>query len=466
MRAPISPLVCVALLLLLPGCATRSLVMPPPPLQVEGTWSRSYLPGPAGAWWQRWNDPLLETLIRQAHDSNPDAAVTAARLAQARAGEAVAGAARSPAVTVDAGAGRRGTSRQIRAQESALGQSVKGVRNQFNLEARVAYELDWLGRNRIAAEGAVAQTAAARYDSAAARIALTAEVVEAYADIAIAGQQIELARAQASVATDAEAAERKRLAAGLSNARGLRAREDGTAETARALADAKRARKQATDRLALLLGKPAHQFAEPAVNAALLSQPLTLQADQPVHVIERRPDVQAAWQRVVAATSEAERARLERYPRITLTAGAGLVSESLRRWLQRDALGWVLGAAGALPLIDGGRLQAQAGQALALSQEREADYRKTVLTALQEAESALVQFEFTGGELEQAASAARRREADERNARHELTAGRISRIPLADAERATLEARESFVRAQRSHLQSYVLLRRVLADAA
>jgi outer membrane protein TolC len=101
-----------------------------------------------------------------------------------------------------------------------------------------------------------------------------------------------------------------------------------------------------------------------------------------------------------------------------------------------------------------------------LSQEREADYRKTVLTALQEAESALIQFEFTGGELEQAASTARRREADERNARRELTAGRISRIPMADAERATLEARESFVRAQRSHLQSYVLLRRVLADAA
>ena len=464
MRLLISSLACVALLL--PACATRSPVSNLLPLQVDGIWSRLHLPISEDVWWARWNDPLLEALVRQAQGNNPDAAVTAARVAQARAGENVAESARSPTMTVNAGTERRGTSGQLQAQEAQSGSPVRGVRNQLSLETRLAYELDWLGRNRISAQGALAQTAAAQYDAAAARIALTAAVVEAYADIALAGQHIELAGAQARVTADAEAAERKRMVAGLSNARSLRVREDAVVGAARGLADATRARKQAIDRLALLLGMPAHQFAEPLVNAALLGHPLSLQANQPANVIERRPDVQAAWQRLIAATSEAERVRLERYPRITLTAGAGLVSESLRRWLQRDALGWVLGAAGALPVLDGGRLKSQAEQALALSQEREADYRKTVLTALQEAESALVQFEFTNGELEQAATIARRREADERNARSELLAGRIGRIPLADAERAAIEARESFVSAQRAHLQSYVLLRRVLADVA
>ena len=342
----------------------------------------------------------------------------------------------------------------------------RAVRRRFELEAQAVYEIDWLGRNTFAVAGARAQSMAAEHDAAAARIALICAVVEAYADIALAEQQAALADAQAGLAGEAEAAEQRRLLAGLTNQRALRGRQDVWSRTALAADDASRQRKQAVDRLALLLGQPAHHFAAPAVSAAVLEQALALQADQPADVIGRRPDVLAAWQRLLAATADAERAHLERYPRITLSAGSGLLSEAFSRWLRRDALGWVLGVRANASLFDGGRQQAQANQAQALSQERQAEYRKTVLTALQEAESAFVQFEFTRASAAQAAAATQRRQADERNVRSELAAGRTSRVVMLDAGRATLEARDELLRAQRAHLQSYVLLRRVLADGA
>lgn len=461
-------LACV-LPILLSACSTRSPAPAPQRLQVEGSWSGAQAASPAadtpGLWWKRWNDPQLDTLVAQAFEQNLDAAVAAARVAQARAAEGVARSARLPSLTVNTRAERRATPRIQREQANEAGFDLKGVRNQLNLDTQLAYEIDWLGRNDIAAQSAEAQTAAAQYDAATARVALAAAVVEAYADIAIAERRIELANARALKTAEAEAAEQRRISAGLSTRRVLIVRQDATARATESAAEGARERKQAIDRLALLMGQPAHRFAPPMANKDLLQQPLALQADEPADAIGRRPDVQAAWQRLQAAKSEAERARLERYPRISLTAGAGLVSESLRRWLRRDALGWVLGVGGSFPLFDGGRLDALADQAQAAGQERETEYRRTVLTALQEVESALAQFEFSARIAQQAAALTERRQTDEQSVRRELAAGRVARLALTDSERATLEAQDELARAQRAHLQSYVLLRRVLADA-
>lgn len=91
--------------------------------------------------------------------------------------------------------------------------------------------------------------------------------------------------------------------------------------------------------------------------------------DLPATAIERRADVAAAWQRVLAASDQAERVRLERYPALALIGSAGYVSEAFRRWLTGDALAWLLQAALQAPLFDGGRIEARTEQARAAVDE-------------------------------------------------------------------------------------------------
>ena len=453
-----------AALAVLAGCATRTAAPPPPPLAIEGGWSTSPLVSTTYApWWHAWNDPQLDALIAQALGDSPDAAVLAARVAQARASQAATRASSRPNLSLGAGAQREGVSRRLRVTGDD-GSPARAERSQFNLDVQLAYELDWFGRNRLADTATGAQLVAAEHDATVARIAVVASIVETYAELALAQHESVLAGQRQTVAADTLAAEQRLLAAGLATQRAVRERVDAQARATLAADDAARQYKQAADRLALLLGQPAHRFAAPRVDAAVLDRPLSLQADQPVEVIGRRPDVQAAWQRLVAATADSERAALERYPRLALTGSTGLLAESLGRWLQRDALGWVLGLRASVPLFDGGRVQAQTDQARAAAQEWQAEYRRAVLTALQEVESAISQWEFTQRSLVQAALLLQRREDDERSARAALTVGRVGRISVNDAAAAALDARAELARAQRAHLQSHVLMRRALAD--
>ena len=183
MRAP-SVLVVSAVLLLLGACSTRPPAAAPQALPVSGAWSREHAPSPAASWWQAWNDGQLDALIAKALADNPDSALVAARVTQARAAQAAARAAGSPSVTLNAGAERQRVARRLRLPAED-GSPPRAVRRRFELDALAAYELDWLGRKTITMAGAHAQSVAAEHDAAAARIALICAVVEAYADLAL-----------------------------------------------------------------------------------------------------------------------------------------------------------------------------------------------------------------------------------------------------------------------------------------
>jgi NodT family efflux transporter outer membrane factor (OMF) lipoprotein len=454
---------------LLAGCAAPKSAVPTA-IVVEGSWSAKPVAVATAStvaastpWWRAWNDAQLDALIAQALRDNPEAAVLAARVAQARASQAATRASAMPSVTLGAGAQREGVSRRLRvpAENGAPG---RAERSQFNLDGPLSYELDWLGRSRLAETAAGAQAQAAGHDAAVARLVLVAEVVDAYADMALAQHAAGLAEQRKTVSTDTLSAEQRLLAAGLATQRAVREREDAQASAVQSAEEATRQHKQAADRLALLLGQPAHRYAAPKVSDAMLEQPLSLGADQPVDVIGRRPDVQAAWQRLLAATAEGERAALERYPHLGLNGSTGLLAETLGHWLRRDALGWMLGLHASVPLFDGGRIQAQTDQARTAAQERQAEYRRAVLTALQEVESALAQWQYTARSLEQAALALQRREEGERQVRATMAAGRTGRISVNEALSASLEARAGLARARHAHVQSHVLLRRALAE--
>jgi outer membrane protein TolC len=109
----------------------------------------------------------------------------------------------------------------------------------------------------------------------------------------------------------------------------------------------------------------------------------------PAALLEERPDVMAAWRRMEAARFRIGARKAELYPAIRLNASVGLQTSSISNLFRVDQ--YFLNLLGGLtaPLLQGGRLRANASAAEAVFQQRAAVYVRTVLTAFSEVETSL-----------------------------------------------------------------------------
>lgn len=436
-------------LTVLSGCATTHVSLPAK-MTAPDSWrttpARS-LPesGSAGpAWWKPLADPELDRLIALALVENSDSRIASARIQQARALMAGAVAEQRP----NLGSGfevrrERVPEARFRDAEGVAARIPPYRSSQFSGQiVEATYEVDLLGRLALGAQASEAALLATQAEHRAVRHWVAHEVVVAYAETRLTEALRPHAHRAFQLTTERLAAERAKREAGLSTSASVRAVEDELAGAREALATLDRGRGLGLARLALVLGKaPAELAWSPAGDYfAQLSNLAAIDADLPASVLGRRPDVDAAWHRVVASTVEAERARLEKYPQLTLTGSAGFLSETLRRWLTGDALAWAIGAAVQGPLLDGGRVKARTDAASALATERQMEYRRVVLQALNEVEAALTEAAHAQEQSRIAEAALRRRADDATAASDLLRQGAGDRPTLLKAELATIEA--------------------------
>jgi multidrug efflux system outer membrane protein len=375
-----------------------------------------------------------------------DVSVAAARVRQARAFAREAGANRLPQVDVGVvGSRERVPKTSLRDGEGGR-QTIPAYR-QSNFAARLdaRYEIDLLGRLALGERAAAAESAASDEELRAVRQWLAREVVLAYADLRLADERAALSREASIRLGELLNTEQERLKAGLVARERLRTAERTLAETSDAQAALAQERHATLARLANLLGLSTGElqvevrtdyFARLGLSGAVTP-------DLPATVLERRADVAAAWQRVLAASDQAERARLERYPALALTGSAGYVSEAFRRWLSGDALAWLLQAALQAPLFDGGRIEARTEQARATVDELHAQHRKLVVSALAEAETALSATQTARERAAFAEAELVRRVADSAAAADLRAAGMGSRPELVQKEVEQLAAAET-----------------------
>ncbi|OOV86080.1 efflux transporter outer membrane subunit [Oceanospirillum linum] len=111
-------------------------------------------------------------------------------------------------------------------------------------------------------------------------------------------------------------------------------------------------------------------------------------AGVPADVLARRPDVQAAWHEVESVGWGVAVARADRFPKITLTGQVGQSASALKDLLNGDLI-WSLASSVGYNLFDGGSLKAKEEQSLSLAEAQYYSYLDTVMTALNEVETAL-----------------------------------------------------------------------------
>lgn len=409
-----------------------------------------------GDWWRLYNDPVLDRLVTQALDANTDIRVAVARIERARATLRGATANRLPQGTASAGAnyGRL-----------PLGQRPIGAAQedwQVDAGLSVSYEVDLFGRISRNVEAARGDVAAAEGDADAVRVIVAADTARAYADAVSSAERLAVAeRIVALLDQSIDLTQRRRnvgLATRLDVARIAALRNQRQADVPALAAQ----RDAALFRLATLIGVP------PAdLPAEARARQTTLRLDQPIPVgdgaalLARRPDVRAAERRLAASTARIGVATADLYPRISLGASGGSTGNDFGNLFGAGPLRWLLG--GLINWsVNPAPARARIAAAEADSRAALATFDGTVLTALQETETALSAY---GRALERRTAlqaALNEAEAAVRIARARQTEGDINSLDLLDAERTFADAQAALATADAAIAETQVNLFRAL----
>jgi NodT family efflux transporter outer membrane factor (OMF) lipoprotein len=393
-RHPAHALALLALPVLLAACNTappyqKPVLQMPAKWKLEDSW-RVATPAdaiPKGEWWRRFGDPELDALEARALAGNPTLAIASARLKQAGAGLEAASAGRYPQLGV-VGRDNRARISANRPLTNNIAPNFTTTQTDMVFGLSAGYEVDLAGRvsNTIANAKATAEQSAADYENV--KLVLAADLATAYfnlraidVELDVLARGIALQRRSLALATS-----RRELgaASGLDVAQ-PQALLDSTLTQVDVL---RRQRGQFENAIATLTGTPAPQFSLPP--SPKVVPPPSVPIGLPSDLLERRPDVAGAERAMAAANAQIGVANSAFYPSISLGALIGTESR-LERLLFNTASGiWSLGFTLAQPLFDGGRIRANVDGAKAAYEATEANYRRVVLTAMQEAEDGIV----------------------------------------------------------------------------
>lgn len=366
-----------------------------PPLDIPVTWKleapwRTSIPNdgvPRGPWWERFGDKRLDTLQSQAIAGNATLAAAGARLEQARAVLAGASAARFPQVGVGARASRLEISAN-RPLNNYNSPQFSTVQNDFALSLQTSYEADVFGRVRRAIEGASASAEQSAIDFENVRLLVAADLASAYfslraldIELDVLSRSIALQRRSLQLVTD-----RHDLgaASGLDVAQ-QQALLDSTLTQVELL---RRQRGMLEHAIATLTGTPAPTFSLPI--DLRMPAPPAIPLGVPSDVLERRPDVASAERAMAAANAQIGVASAAFFPSINLGGAYGYQSRELSTLFDTPSLIWSLGVSLLQPIFDAGRMQANVDFTTAGYAATVANYRRTVLTAMQEVQDGIM----------------------------------------------------------------------------
>ncbi|MGZ5714658.1 MAG: efflux transporter outer membrane subunit [Caldimonas sp.] len=379
--------------LLLGGCVAgpdyvRPQVATPPTWKIEAPW-RSGAPAdeaPKGPWWQRFGDPRLDALQQQAIAHSPTLELAAARLEQARALVRVAAAGALPAASLGGRVARQRISAN-RPLSNYASPNFATVQDDILPSLSVSYEIDLAGRIRRGVEGAQASAEQAAADLENTRLLVGTDLASAYFNLR--AIDIELDVLSRSIDLQRRSLDFVSTRHDLGVASGLDVgQQQALLDTTLTQVDLlRRQRSQFEHAVGTLAGTPAPAF-ELAPHIGELEPP-RVPLGIPSDVLQRRPDVASAERAMAAANAQIGVASAAYYPSITIAPSVGFESRALASLFDAPSLLWSIGASVTQPLLSGGRIGANVDAARANYDATVANYRRVVLTAMQEVEDGI-----------------------------------------------------------------------------
>ena len=426
-------------------------------------------------WASYFPDERLKKLIQLSLDSNRDLRVAIKNVDQLRATYQVTDADRFPSLNGSL-TGSRGPSTVAPYKLTTL--VTGGV-------TISAYELDLFGRVRALSEAAAARLLASESNRQAVQITLVSSVANGYYALWADRWQLALANETLRTRQDSLKLQQLKFDSGVLNELDLRSAQSLVEAAKVTQAQSQRQWAQDLSALQLLLGQPVpSDLLPPEVDAKVLVPAQGLKPGQPMTTVQlwpdlpevpvglssdillQRPDIVQSEQSLIAANANVGAARAARFPRIALTASAGVASDSLDGLFRDGHNAWSVAPSVTVPLLDFGRAAANVDVAIAAKDMAVAQYDKAVQTAFKEVSDALVARRTW---VDQAQAQAAQAEAEAQRLRLSTLrydTGVASQLDLLDAQRAWFTAQQSLISAQLSRQQAQISLYKALGGGA
>ncbi len=435
---------------------------PHPP--VEAQWAGQAAIGEVdgGAWWQRFNDPLLDALVDEMLAGNPSLREAQARLAEARASrEEVRGAA-LPQVQASGSANEVELSKN---GQLPIGEIPGFARDfgLFDLGFDASWELDLWGQRRRANEAAAAREAQAAMAAQGTRLQLVAELARAYVDLRLAQQQAGFAN---EALTARQALEQLTALRHQSGETGRADAEQAAADANNAqaaLAQAQASERGAALRIAALVGtQPDVMLARLEPAAPIPAPPDAIAAGLPSDLLRRRPDIRVAERDLAAATADVGVATADLFPKLRLGLSVGQQARAISDLFSSDSNRLQAGPGLSWPVFSGGTTRARIRAAGARVDQAAARYDAAVIAALADSETAVNGFDRARAALAASDAAFARDSATFDLARQRTAAGEDDRLALGRAELAHIAAAQRSAEARAAATDAAIALHKAL----
>jgi len=390
-----------------------------------------------GAWWERYQDPMLNELEQRVEQANQTLAQADAQYRQALAAVGVAGAALSPTANLNLSANR--------SQQPILttgGLANPPASNLYQFTGQVSWEPDFWGAIHASIASAEATRQASSANRGAVLLSLQTQAAIDYFQLRLADANIHLLEHTVEAYSKSLELTQQRFKSGVAG------RTDVTQattqlETARAnLADVRINRAALEHALAVLIGESATDFKIAPVTWKPIAWP-TVPLGVPSTLLERRPDIANAQRQVIAAAEKLNVDQAAFFPVVTLTASGGFESKQARTWLSLPKSLWSIGPQITQYLLDGGNRTATRDQQIAVLDQTAANYREVVLESFQSVEDNLSALVWLDEEIarQKAAQEAARETLDMMSRMY--ASGTVSYLNVITAQTALLSAESS-----------------------
>ncbi|MCO7514293.1 efflux transporter outer membrane subunit [Pseudomonas guariconensis] len=347
-----------------------------------------------GAWWEIYGDAGLNALVEELNRNNQTVAQYEAQYRQAQALVRSSRGALFP--SLDLSVGKTRSAQGTGSSSSSLSNNSSGIRNTYNAQLGVSWELDLWGKLRETLNANEASAEASFADLAAIRLSLQSELVQNYLQLRVIDEQKRLLEATVAAYARSLRMNENHYRAGVAGPDAVAQARTQLKSTQADLIDLAWQRAQYENAIAVLLGKAPADFALADSNdiPALPQIPLAL----PSQLLERRPDIASAERNVMAANANIGVARAAYFPDLTLSMSGGYSSSSFSNWIELPNRYWSVGPQLAMTLFDAGRRSAEVDRTVAVYDQTVAQYRQTVLDGFREVENYLVQLKVYGDE--------------------------------------------------------------------
>ena len=337
---------------------------------------------PSAEWWKGFSSDEMTSLVEASRGGNLDVAIYAARVEQARANAGLAWADLFPAVSAQGAAKRSG------AKVVTNGVRSEADTNSFSAGFTASYELDFWGKTREKISAARNNARAAIYARDVEWLTVSSDVANSYLAVLALRERIGIAHRNVEAAKRILAITEAKVKNGAESNLELAQQTATLRSTEATIPNLEEQEREERYALAILLGRMPEGFDVKGQSLDGVKAP-PVKPGIPSTLLTRRPDIAEAEASLKAAHGNLNAARLAFLPTISLTGSGGFASSEFSHLITPENLAWTAGATVLQAIFDGGTLTSTRDYYKAVEVEQIATYRKTVLSAFSDVESAL-----------------------------------------------------------------------------